>query len=146
MDEDAQSSPHSQVPVAATPLDDLAESQNLPRNFHSSEREPFAQYEVQSEESVFVGDAIIVDSPGPWVVGIDTPEGPCLAWCQSAYLKLLGDSGRVLAGFYDPFTYQFAYGNAGQQPYRLGWYSYNDFVLLPNSSTSIGGKFQDMEW
>jgi hypothetical protein len=77
---------------------------------------------------------------------IETPERPVLSWCQLAYLGLLGDEGRGLAGFYDPFTSQFAFGNAGQQPYRLGWYSYNDFVLMRNSPTSIGGKFQDMEW
>jgi len=34
----------------------------------------------------------------------------------------------------------------GVQPYRLGWYSYNDFVLMSNSPTSMGGNFRDLQW
>src|SRR5437016_7956097 len=48
-------------------------------------------HEVQRE--VPVENAIAVDSAGPSVVGTETPEGPWLAWCQSAYLGLLGDDG-----------------------------------------------------
>lgn len=51
-----------------------------------------------------------------------------------------------LAGFYDPFTRQFAYGSAGVQPYRLGWFSYDDFVFMPRARASVGGNFQNLEW
>jgi hypothetical protein len=51
-----------------------------------------------------------------------------------------------LAGFYDPFTRQFAYGSAGVQPYRLGWFSYDDFVFMPSARASVGGNFQNLQW
>ena len=67
---------------------------------------------------------------------------------QSAYLGMLGDRGALrLSGFYDPFSYQFAYGDAGTaSPLPPGSYSYNDYVLMTNSPTSIGGNFQDQQW
>jgi hypothetical protein len=80
------------------------------------------------------------------LVTAQTPEIPWLAWTQTTYLDLMADDAQTLAGFYDPFSLQFAYGDAGVQPYRLGWYSYNDFVLLPKSPTSLGSGFQDAEW
>ena len=49
-------------------------------------------------------------------------------------------------GYYDPFSTQFTYGNAGVQPYQFGWFSYDDFVYVPQSNASIGGKFMDLEW
>src|SRR4051812_5943973 len=82
----------------------------------------------------------------PSVVFTETPESAWLASGQSAYLEMLGDHGAALAGFYDPFSFQFAYGDVGAQPYRLGWYSYNDYLLMTNSPTSIGGNFQDQQW
>jgi hypothetical protein len=82
----------------------------------------------------------------PGVITTETPEIERLASWQSAYLGLLGDEGLALAGFYDPFSYQFAYGQDGAQPYRLGWFSYNDFVLMSRAPTTIGGNFQDLEW
>jgi len=85
-------------------------------------------------------------SSAPSLVDTDTPELAPLATWQTSYLGLLGDEGKALDGFYDPFSYQFAYGDSGYQPYRLGWYSYNDFVLMSRSPTSIGGNFQDVEW
>jgi hypothetical protein len=85
-------------------------------------------------------------APNSSLVVTETPEIPSLATWQSSYLGLLGDDGKALAGFYDPFSFQFAYGDQGYQPYRLGWYSYNDFVLMSRSPTSIGGNFQDLQW
>lgn len=82
----------------------------------------------------------------PGVITTEMPEIEQLASWQSAYLGLLGDEGLVLAGFYDPFSYQFAYGQDGAQPYRLGWFSYNNFVLMSRPPTTIGGNFQDLEW
>lgn len=82
----------------------------------------------------------------PGVVTTDVPEIPWLASWQSTYLGFMGDEGLALAGFYDPFSYQFAYGQDGAQPYRLGWFSYNDFVLMSRAPTTIGGNFQDLEW
>ena len=84
--------------------------------------------------------------PQPMVVLTDSPESQWLASWQSGYLRLIGDDGRALAGFYDPFTFQFAYGAAGVQPYRLGWYSYNDYVLMSSAPTTIGGNFRDQQW
>src|SRR5207248_1604247 len=75
----------------------------------------------------------IRDSTQPAVVFTESPESEWLASWQAGYLQLLGDDGRALAGFYDPFSYQFAYGSAGVQPYRLGWYSYNDYVLMSSA-------------
>jgi hypothetical protein len=51
-----------------------------------------------------------------------------------------------LAGYYDPFTRQLAYGSAGVQAYRLGWFSYDDFVYMPRAGTNGVGHFQDVEW
>jgi hypothetical protein len=86
------------------------------------------------------------NSDGLSYVITEMPESPWLASWQSAYQRLLGDDGAALVGFYDPFSLQFAYGNAGVQPYRLGWYSYNDFVMMPRVPASNGGNFQDLEW
>jgi hypothetical protein len=83
---------------------------------------------------------------GPEVIATEAPESDWLASWQSNYLDLLGDDGRALAGFYDPFTLQFAYGADDIQPYRLGWYSYNDYVLMTKAPTSVGGGFQDQQW
>jgi len=85
------------------------------------------------------------DAEPPLVV-CETPESSWLAYAQSTYLGLMHDDGLALPGFYDPFSYQFAYGSAGAQPYRLGWYSYNDYLLMTNSPTTIGGNFQDQQW
>jgi hypothetical protein len=83
--------------------------------------------------------------PGGLVV-TELPDSEWLAACQSTYLYWMGDEGLGLNGFYDPFSMQFAYGNRGVQPYRLGWYSYNDYVLMGNAPTSIGGNFRDQQW
>jgi hypothetical protein len=104
-----------------------------------------------SAGSASIGDSMLPTmegdgSPGPSLAVCETPELSWLASAQSTYLGLLHDDGLALAGFYDPFSYQFAYGSAGAQPYRLGWYSYNDYVLMTNSPTSIGGNFQDQQW
>jgi hypothetical protein len=82
----------------------------------------------------------------PSLVASETPEIEALASWQASYLWLIGDEGKALSGFYDPFTFQFAYGQNGYQPYRLGWYSYNDFVLMSRSPATIGGNFQDVQW
>src|SRR5262249_55310350 len=76
------------------------------------------------------------DLPGSQLVAVETPEIGWLATWQTAYLDLLNGDDRALAGFYDPFSFQFAYGAAGAQPYRLGWYSYNDYVLMSRSPTT----------
>src|SRR5436305_753577 len=59
-----------------------------------------------------------LDAEPPLVV-CETPESSWLAYAQSTYLGLMHDDGLALPGFYDPFSYQFAYGSAGAQPYRL---------------------------
>jgi hypothetical protein len=82
----------------------------------------------------------------PIVVQTENPESDWLASWQAGYLHLVGDDGHALAGFYDPFTFQFAYGAAGVQPYRLGWYSYNDYVLMSSAPTTVGGNFGDQQW
>jgi hypothetical protein len=96
-----------------------------------------------SEPQAVVSDQTSADLR---VIITETPDISSLASWQSSYLWLMGDEGKALAGFYDPFTFQFAYGENGYQPYRLGWYSYNDFVLMSSSPTSIGGNFQDLQW
>jgi hypothetical protein len=65
---------------------------------------------------------------------------------DNGYLESLFDDSGQTTNYYDPFSRQFAYGSAGAQPYRLGWYSYDDFVWMPNARASIGGNFQDLEW
>jgi hypothetical protein len=92
------------------------------------------------------GESLDNRSAGPELIVTETPDSEWLASWQSSYLQLVGDDGHALAGFYDPFSFQFAYGSAGTQPYRLGWYSYNDYVLMTNSPASIGGNFQDQQW
>ncbi len=86
------------------------------------------------------------DQSQPFLVTTENPDAAWLASWQASYLHLLGDDGHALAGFYDPFTFQFAYGAAGVQPYRLGWYSYNDYVLMSSAPTTIGGNFRDQQW
>ena len=52
-----------------------------------------------------------------------------------------------MSRYYDPFTRQFAYGNAGIQPYKFGWYSYDDMTWIPTSAArGTTGSFQDLEW
>jgi len=53
---------------------------------------------------------------------------------------------QTLPGYYDPFTRQFAYGSAGVQPYRLGWSSMDEIVVMPKATATVGGQFQDVEW
>lgn len=50
-------------------------------------------------------------------------------------------------GYYDPFTRQFAFGNAGFQPYRLGWYFYDELPWMPTSPVrGVPGSFQDLQY
>jgi hypothetical protein len=57
------------------------------------------------------------------------------------------DSTSAQANYYDPFSNQFAYGNRGAQPYRLGWLSYDDGTYMPTSRVhGTTGTFQDVEW
>lgn len=50
-------------------------------------------------------------------------------------------------GYYDPFTRQFAFGNAGFQPYRLGWYFYDEVPYMPTSPVrGVPGSFQDVQY
>ncbi|HEV3342993.1 MAG TPA: hypothetical protein VG125_21645 [Pirellulales bacterium] len=51
------------------------------------------------------------------------------------------------APYYDPFTRQFAFGNAGFQPYHLGWYFYDEVPYMPTSPVrGVPGSFQDIEY
>jgi len=51
-----------------------------------------------------------------------------------------------LGGFYDPFSRQFAYGSAGVQAYRLGWFLMTILCGCRRANSTVGGKFQDLEW
>jgi hypothetical protein len=52
-----------------------------------------------------------------------------------------------LANYYDPFSGQFAYGNAGVQPYKFGWWSYDDATWMPTEpARGTSGSFQIVEW
>jgi hypothetical protein len=91
------------------------------------------------------------DSPESWYAPVPPPsmgdialplEGePGCSLCKILFPLVI-----ELAGFYDPFTRQFAYGSAGVQGYRLGWFSYNDFVYMPSARASDGGNFKNLEW
>ena len=70
---------------------------------------------------------------------VQTQDSSFLDALQSFCWDAITWQGQWLPGFYDPFSAQFAFGAAGTQPYRLGWYSYNDFVLMPDAHTTIGG-------
>jgi hypothetical protein len=49
--------------------------------------------------------------------------------------------------YYDPFTRQLAFGNAGFQSYRLGWYFYEDVTWAPTSPVrGVSGSFQDLQY
>ncbi|HVX10650.1 MAG TPA: hypothetical protein VHC22_05680 [Pirellulales bacterium] len=51
------------------------------------------------------------------------------------------------AAYYDPFSRQLAYGNAGYQPYRLGWYFADEMVSVPTSAVrDVSGSFQDLQY
>lgn len=118
----------------------------LSASFAPSTIEPLAPVGAGSLPAEEVEEAQQFLPTIPGVITTEMPEIEQLASWQSAYLGLLGDEGLALAGFYDPFSYQFAYGQDGAQPYRLGWFSYNDFVLMSRAPTTIGGNFQDLEW
>lgn len=50
-------------------------------------------------------------------------------------------------GYYDPFTRQLAFGNAGFQPYRLGWYFYDELPYMFTAPVrGVTGSFQDLEY
>ncbi|HVA46747.1 MAG TPA: hypothetical protein VNH11_10320 [Pirellulales bacterium] len=49
--------------------------------------------------------------------------------------------------YYDPFTRQLAFGNAGFQPYHLGWYFYDEVPYMPTSPVrGVSGSFQDVQY
>jgi hypothetical protein len=53
----------------------------------------------------------------------------------------------LLDNYYDPFGNQFVIGRRVGQPYRLDWYSYEDFTYIPTSATrGTPGSFQDVQW
>ncbi len=59
----------------------------------------------------------------------------------------VASSNPVLENYYDPFGSEFLVGQGVAQPYRLNWYSYEDFTYVPTSATrGTGGSFQDLEW
>jgi len=98
------------------------------------------------------GDApsLLSDAP-PWYAAPGTvPQAVPLAAAPQIYsnsfLTSVFDVSGPTTNYYDPFSRQFAYGSAGAKPHRLGWYSYDDFVWMPNARASIGGNFQDLEW
>jgi hypothetical protein len=74
------------------------------------------------------------------------PQPPREDFCTSLVHFFFPPADQTLAGFYDPFTRQFAYGSAGVQSYRLGWLSYDDFVYMPRAGTNGVGHFSDVEW
>lgn len=53
----------------------------------------------------------------------------------------------TFANYYNPFSRQFAYGNAGAQPYHLGWYFYDEVTWMPSATArGVGGSFQDLQY
>jgi hypothetical protein len=59
----------------------------------------------------------------------------------------VGTSNPLLENYYDPFGNQFLVGQNSAQPYRLNWFSYDDFTYIPTSPTrGVAGSFQDLEW
>jgi len=71
---------------------------------------------------------------------------PAHGSCLNCLSEFVFPHVEQLPGFYDPFTRQFAYGSVGVQAYRLGWFSYDDFVFMPRARASVGGEFQNVEW
>jgi hypothetical protein len=52
----------------------------------------------------------------------------------------------LVSDYYDPFGPQFKLGIDVAQPYRLGWWSYNDIVFMPEAKArGVGGKLQVTE-
>lgn len=51
------------------------------------------------------------------------------------------------ANYYNPFSRQLAYGNAGAQPYHLGWYFYDEVTWMPSAAVrGVTGSFQDLQY
>jgi hypothetical protein len=64
-----------------------------------------------------------------------------------AVAPIAAPASTTLLRYYDPFSNQFAYGNAGVQPYLFGWYSYDDVLWIPTAAArGTTGSFQDVEW
>jgi hypothetical protein len=76
--------------------------------------------------------------PEPW-----RPEDPC-----EPDLEVPDHFAQAsaVANFYDPFSRQFKYGRNRPQPYKFGWYSYDDLTYIPYGSTSLNGRFSSFEW
>jgi hypothetical protein len=53
-----------------------------------------------------------------------------------------------ITGYYNPFqSHQFSYAPGLVQPYKLGWYFYNDFTFMPQAKVSpVAGSLQIAEW
>jgi hypothetical protein len=53
----------------------------------------------------------------------------------------------TVSNFYDPFGSQMGTSSSGQQGYRLGWSSFNEFTLLPKASTEgTTGSMKFFQW
>lgn len=92
------------------------------------------------------------DSAAPWysdpsaLPDVYNNQPPQSAGVAESLCEFFFPHVETLDGYYDPFSRQFAYGSVGVQSYRLGWFSYDDFVFMPNARASVGGNFQNLEW
>lgn len=105
----------------------------------------------------FGGVAKLDNEPSSWADGCGPPIGPNYAWPDGPLERLptvvaadqpgLPAGDPLLANYYDPFGNQFVVGPHVAQPYRLNWYSYDDFTYIPTSPTrGVTGSFQDLQW
>lgn len=85
--------------------------------------------------------------PAAPAYGEPPPGPPILSLPLQLDVPSPGVGATPMSRYYDPFTRQFAYGNAGIQPYKFGWYSYDDMTWIPTSAArGTTGSFQDLEW
>lgn len=74
-------------------------------------------------------------------------EHPLVHEFVSGMNPFVPEEPRVLEGYYDPYGWQASFGTNGHQPFRLGWVTYNDFVLIPASPVhGTTGDLKIVEW
>ncbi len=74
-------------------------------------------------------------------------EHPLVHEFVSGMNPFVSEEPRVLEGYYDPFGWQASFGTNGPQPFRLGWVTYNDAVVIPTSPVrGITGTLKIVEW
>lgn len=105
-----------------------------------------AYLQPDMSQSAF-GQPSLLAPPPPLSIPGAQPCVPECPPCGTAPGLFCATPDDLFANFYDPFSTQFTYGQAGAQRYEYGWLSYNDFTYIPSSpADGVPGSMQILEW